>query len=93
MIAQGQSVSRSPVPPAKIAHPERSTVGGLTQVVEIEDLGRRMVRDLEAFLSEALRPSNQPAWLSRRRVIGCKGFSCPRCQVIAAGTPSEVESC
>ena len=93
MIAQGQSVSRSPVRPATLDPAERSTVGGHAEVVEIEDLGRRMVRDLEAFLSEALRPSNQPAWLSRRRVIGCNGFSCPRCQVIAAGTPSEVESC
>ena len=93
MIAQGQSVSCSPIHPATLNHAERSTVGGLAEVVEIEDLGRRMVRDLEAFLSEALRPSNQPAWLSRRRSIACKGFSCPSCQVIAAGTPSEVESC
>ena len=93
MIAQGQSVSRSPVRPATLDPAERSTVGGLAEVVEIEDLGRRMVRDLEAFLSEALRSSIEPASLLPRRIIGCDGFSCPRCRRSTAGQPSEVESC
>jgi hypothetical protein len=93
MIAQVETSSRSPSRPATLDHAERSTVGGVAKVVEIEDPGRRMVRDLEAFLSEALRPSNESAWLPGRRIIGCAGFSCPRCRSIAGNSVAEVESC
>ena len=93
MIAQGETTSRSPSRPATLDHAERSTVGDVAKVVEIEDLGRRMVRDLEAFLSEALRPSNESAWLPRRRIIGCPALSCPRCRSVTGSPIAEVESC
>jgi len=93
MTLQSPTSSNSSDRPAATDHADGFTVGSVPKVVEIQDLGRRMVRDLEVFLSEALRSSIEPASLLPRRIIGCDGFSCPRCRRSTAGQPSEVESC
>jgi hypothetical protein len=90
MIAQAHPSSSSPSDAKATGRTAESAVGGAAKVVEIEDLGRRMIRDLEAFLSEALRPSAAAAWpRAGRRMIGCDRISCPRCRTSVA----EVESC